>query len=73
MGHQPRLHELLHQGGSGVAVGLLLLHDRDFVLQGIIVGEFGRCLLLLDEGRLLLCLNLCLGASALAACLEQVG
>ena len=73
LGHVAGIQELLDQGGSRVARRLLVLHHLDLDLHGLVVGELGRDLLLLEERGLLLFLDLLLGPSALAARLEEVG
>ena len=72
LGHVAGIQELLDQGGSRVARRLLILHHLDFDLHGLVVGELGRDLLLLEERGLLLFLDLLLGPSAFAARLEEV-
>ena len=73
LGHVAGIQELLDQGGSRVARRLLVLHHLDLDLHGLVVGELGRDLLLLEERGLLLFLDLLLGASSFATRLEQVG
>lgn len=66
------IEELAQQVSSSVASLLLLLHHSDLLLEGVVVGELGRHLLLLVVLGFLVRCNLLLGAAPLGACLQQV-
>ena len=63
------VEELLEKVGGSVPVLPLLLHHVEPLLEAVVVGELGGDLLLLEELRLLICLNFYFGAAALGASL----
>ena len=68
--HHPSVHELAHETLSSFLVMVLLLHHLDLLLENLVVGQLGCDLLLFDELRLLLVLDLLLRSSSFAACLK---
>ena len=67
------VQELLDQVSSGLALLSIGLQHLHFDLHGVIVGELGLGLLLLKLLGLLVGFDLFLGATSLAARLEEVG
>ena len=70
---QSSSHELVHEIGSSIPLGLLLLQHLHLGLHGLVLGALGSILLLLELFRLLIGTNLCLSSSPLAGHLEHIG
>ena len=67
------IEELLHEISGYQTFFSVRLHHLDLYLQGIILGQLGLGLLLLQDYCLLIVLDLLLGPSAFAARLEEMG
>ena len=66
------LHELLQQACRSITVLLVLLHHMYLLLERIILRELGCFLLLFEQSRLLLVLDLLFSSSSLTLCLQEV-
>ena len=60
-----RRHHLVEEVCGGLGHLLLALHQPHLILEGVVLGQLRRCLLLLEPGLLLLGLDLGLSAAAL--------
>ena len=67
------IEELLHEISGYQTFFSVRLHHLDLYLQGIILGQLGLGLLLLQDYCLLIVIDLLLGPSAFAARLEEMG
>ena len=70
---QSCINELAHEIGGRITLGLLLLEHLDLRLHGLILGESGSILLLLQLSGFFLIADLGLGASSFTAHFQHVG